>query len=100
MKRLVVPKFETEAEEAQWWYDHRDVLDENFIEAVQAGTAHRGGPAALLRETQVIQLRIANTDLARVEKLAEEKGLGNQACINMLIREALDRHEADQRKSA
>jgi hypothetical protein len=52
MRALVVPKLETEAEEAQWWYDNRDVLEENFIEAIKNGTIHRGGPAALLRETR------------------------------------------------
>lgn len=100
MKRLVVPKFETEAEEAQWWDDHMDVVEENLIEAIENGTAHQGGPAALLRETRLLQVRIPNTEIERLERLAEEKGLSTRACINMLLREALDREDAGKRKSA
>ena len=54
MNHLVVPKFETEAEEARWWDDHMDQVDENLIEAIENSTAHRGGPAALLRETRAL----------------------------------------------
>jgi predicted DNA binding CopG/RHH family protein len=98
MKRLVVPEFATEAEEADWWDQHMDVVGENLIEAMENGTAHRGGPAALLRETRVLQVRIPNTQIERLERLAEEKGISNQACINILLREALDREE-DAKKS-
>jgi hypothetical protein len=72
MKRLVVPKFSTEAEEADWWDHHMDIVGENLIEAMENGTAHRGGPAALLRETRVLQVRIPNTQIERLERLAEE----------------------------
>jgi len=101
MKRLVVPKFETEAEEAQWWYDNRDVLEENFIEAIKNGTIHRGGPAALLKETRAIQLRIPKTDIERVEKVADRKGFSSiQGCISALLHEALDREEEQERRKA
>ncbi len=101
MKRLVVPKFETEAEEAQWWYDNRDAVGENFAEAIKNGTIHRGGPAALLRETRAITLRIPNSDIERIEKLADEKGFTSiQGCISALLRDALDREDAGKRKTA
>jgi predicted DNA binding CopG/RHH family protein len=100
MKRLVVPKFETEAEEANWWDEHMDIVGENLIEAMQNGTAHRGGPAALLRETRVINVRMNNNDIERMERLAEEKGISNQACINLLLRDALDREDAKKQTPA
>jgi hypothetical protein len=100
MKRLVVPKFETEGEEAKWWDDHMDVVEEKLTEAIENGTAHQGGPVALLRETRVLQVRIPNTEIERLERLAEEKGLSTQACINMLLRDSLDRHDAGKRKTA
>jgi len=99
MKRLVVPKFETEAEEAQWWYDNRDAVDKNFVEAIKNGTIHRGGPAALLRETRMVQVRLPNTDLDRIEKLAGEKGFTSiQGCISALLHDALDREDAKKAK--
>ena len=41
-KKLIVPKFATEAEEAQWWDDHMDIVEENLIEALENGTIGHG----------------------------------------------------------
>jgi len=37
MKKLVVPKFATEAEEAKWWDEHMDAVGENLIDALKSG---------------------------------------------------------------
>ncbi len=37
-----MPKFETEAEEAQWWFDHRDDLSDEFIRRAAEGTLGEG----------------------------------------------------------
>jgi predicted DNA binding CopG/RHH family protein len=63
------------------------------------GTAHRGGPAALLRESRNITIRIANSDIERARKLAERKGIGYQTFMKMLLREGLDREEKRARKA-
>jgi hypothetical protein len=34
-KKLTVPKFTAEAEEAKWWDEQRDVVEENLIEAIE-----------------------------------------------------------------
>lgn len=99
MKRLVAPKFQSEAEEAKWWDDHMDIVGENLLEAMKKGTAHRGGPAALLRETRNITIRIANSDIERARKLAAQKGIGYQTYMKMLLREGLDREEKRARKA-
>jgi hypothetical protein len=36
------PKFETEAEEAQWWFDHRDEISDEFIRRAAEGTLGEG----------------------------------------------------------
>ena len=38
MKKLKIPTFRSEAAEARWWYEHREVLDRDFEEAAKAGT--------------------------------------------------------------
>ena len=73
MKRLVAPKFKSEAEEARWWDDHMDAVGENLLEAMKKGTAHRGGPAALRRESRNITIRIANADIQRARNSALRK---------------------------
>jgi len=37
METLEVPKFATEAEEADWWYDIREILTDHFIQAAKEG---------------------------------------------------------------
>ena len=37
-----MPKFETEAEEAQWWFDHRDDLSDEFLRRAAEGTLGQG----------------------------------------------------------
>lgn len=44
-----IPVFETEAEEAQWWYDHREEFAQDFAEAAKAG---RLGPGSRVRFAQ------------------------------------------------
>ena len=96
MKKLIVPNFKTEAEEARWWDKHMSTVEKNLVEAIQDGTAHTGGPAALLRErreSRNITIRIANGDIERARKIAAKKGIGYQTYIKMLLREGLDREE-------
>jgi hypothetical protein len=49
-KKLNVPEFASEAEEAQWWYDRRDELAEAFEVAAAQGELRRGSAARLARE--------------------------------------------------
>jgi hypothetical protein len=37
-----MPKFETEAEEAQWWFDHREDLNDESERRAAAGTLGEG----------------------------------------------------------
>jgi hypothetical protein len=41
---IVVPRLETEAEEAQWWYDNRGKVEEAVITAMGDGTIRRAPP--------------------------------------------------------
>ena len=48
--KLKIPKFASEAEEAQWWYDHREELTKAFEDAAARGELHTGSRARLARE--------------------------------------------------
>ena len=50
MTNLKIPKFASEAEEAKWWYDNREILSEEFQKAAKEGRLRRGGVARLLAE--------------------------------------------------
>ena len=107
MKKLIIPKFATEAEEAKWWDDHMDIVEDNLFEAIRNGTAGTGMPQRLMREAREsknITIRMPIADLDRARKLAEKKGLGYQTYMKMLLHEALDREmsakKATRRKTA
>lgn len=94
MKKLVVPKFATEAEEAKWWDEHMDVVGENLIAGLKNGTAHRGGPGRVLqehRESRNITIRMPLADLQAAREMAQEKGLPYQTYMKMLLHQALEK---------
>ena len=103
MKKLVVPKFATEREEAKWWDEHMDIVEENLFEAIKNGTAQRRTPQRLLREireSKNITIRMPLADLDRARQLSKKKGLGYQTYMKMLLHEALDREEAGAKKTS
>ena len=101
MKKLTVPKFATEAEEAKWWDDHMDVVEENLVEAIQNGTARRGTAQRILKAARQahngvsrnITIRMAEADLDLARKQAEERGLPYQTYIKSVLHESLLRRK-------
>jgi predicted DNA binding CopG/RHH family protein len=88
----LVPKFKTEAEEAQWWDDNRKMVEDALIRAMDNGTIAHGTARRLTSEARVsrnITLRMAEADLALARKQAEEKGLPYQTYIKSLLHETL-----------
>ena len=90
--RPKVPRFETEAEEAKWWDDHREMIEENLIQAIRDGTANRSAAKRLVREARQsknVTIRMAEGDLDLARKQAAEKGLPYQTYIKSLLHQAL-----------
>jgi len=101
MRKLRVPRFATEAEEAKWWDDHMELVEANLVEGIKTGAAQRGGPRRVLqerRESKNITIRVAVDDIERARVLAAKKGIGYQTLMKMLLKEALD-HESRGRVS-
>ena len=46
MEKRKLPHFKNEAEEAQWWYDHRHEVADDMIKAMREG---RTGPGVVAR---------------------------------------------------
>jgi predicted DNA binding CopG/RHH family protein len=95
-ERLVVPKFKTEAEEAQWWYDNRGKVEDSLIKAMDNGTIRRGSAQRLTsqaRASRNVTIRMAESELDLARKQAEEKGLPYQTYIKSVLHEALMKRE-------
>jgi predicted DNA binding CopG/RHH family protein len=95
-ERIVVPKFKTEADEAQWWYENRERVEDALINAMDKGTIRRGTAQRLTSEARAsrnITIRMAEADLNLARKQAEEKGLPYQTYIKSVLHEALVKRE-------
>ena len=97
----IVPKFATEAEEADWWYQNREAHGKDLLEAVR-----KGGVQVLTKEkllarlaaskraaAPMVSIRIPADDLALARKQAERKGLPYQTYIKSLLHETLAQRE-------
>jgi predicted DNA binding CopG/RHH family protein len=105
VEKLKLPKFSSEAEEAQWWFDHRDdEVAKAFEEAAAEGKLRTGSAANLAREEKATAGVTAPTaipldpdDVSRARTLAAQRGLGYKTYLKMLVHEAL---AAEERKLA
>jgi predicted DNA binding CopG/RHH family protein len=92
METLKIPKFENEAEEADWLFENREGLAAAFLQAAQEGRVRQG----TLKQrgiTPATTIRLAPEDISRARILAERRGLRYQTYLKMLIHEALEREE-------
>ncbi len=99
--KRVMPAFATEAEEAAWWYENRNLHGKQLLPAAKNGEAQVLTKAKLLERiaaskkapAPVVALRIPAADLALARKQAEHKGLPYQTYIKSLLHETLTERE-------
>jgi predicted DNA binding CopG/RHH family protein len=84
-KRIAIPKFRNEAEEAVWWDSHPEVATEIMKRAIKSGKARRAAPL------KTVTMRLPVPDLKIAQDLAQDRGLPYQTYIKMLLHEALQR---------
>jgi len=99
--KRMVPRFATEAEEADWWYQNRHVHGKELLAAVRSGEAKILTQDELRRRIEasqkvpapVVALRIPASDLALARKQAEKQGLPYQTYIKSLLHQSLVKRE-------
>lgn len=95
--RPKVPKFDSEAEEAKWWDENRDMVEEELLKAMRDDTVDRRDAQRLTQQSRTsknITIRMPVDDIERARRLADHKGLGYQTYMKMLLHEALHREES------
>src|SRR5579863_5468518 len=92
-----IPKFQSEAEEAQWWFDHREEtavwMEQGAKEARTTRLAEVLQKRRRTGATPTVSIRIDPGDLSRARILAERRGLRYQTYLKMLLHEALERED-------
>ncbi len=99
-KHPEIPKFQSEAEEAQWWFDHREETG-SWMEKAASERGATNLSEVLKRRRQAgstptVSIRIDPGDLSRARILAERRGLRYQTYLKMLLHEALEREDRPQ----
>jgi hypothetical protein len=96
--RLEVPKFASEEEEANWWFENRAKLEEEFLEAARTGRL-RSGSTALRRAREAangLTIHLSYSDLAAVRHLAAQRGQSEDACAASIVHRALEAETTDR----
>jgi predicted DNA binding CopG/RHH family protein len=80
-KSVVVdtPEFRSEAEEAEWWDRHQELIADLLLKHGRRGAV----------PTKNVSVRLPVTDIERARKLAEKRDVGYQTLIKTLLHEAL-----------
>ncbi len=73
------PEFRSEAEEAEWWDQHQDLIADLLLKHGRRGAV----------PTRSVSVRLPVPDIERARKLAEKRGVGYQTVIKTLLHEAL-----------
>ena len=97
--KFTIPQFTSEAEEAQWWFDHRQELAQAFQDAADKGQLQSGSVARIARERAATgsipttTIRLDPDDVSMARALAAKRGLRYQTYLKMLLHEALKSEE-------
>jgi hypothetical protein len=95
-KRLEMPRFKSESEEADWWASPagRAYVRQRAAEGQSKGTKASGSNLVRklsYKSSTQIAIRLPGTDLAQARKIAHRKGIGYQTLLKMLVHEGLAR---------
>ena len=96
IKKLEMPKFSTEDEEADWWASPagRAYVKQKTAAARLKGTKAAGSSlvAKLNKKTSVqIAIRVPQADIKRAREIAGRKGIGYQTLLKIFVHEGLQR---------
>lgn len=94
-RKLVIPAFASEAEDAAWHQAHKRQLERQMARRLNEGAALTAKEAAARARARgslrPITIRLPVEDIAAAQELASRKGIGYQTYIRILLREALER---------
>ena len=90
-RKLIIPKFGSEAEDARWHDRHKRKLESAMERRIKEGSTLTLGQAVAGAKLRPVTIRLATEDIDTARGLAAQRGIGYQTYIKMLLREALER---------
>jgi predicted DNA binding CopG/RHH family protein len=95
-KKLLIPRFTSEAEDAKWHQGNRPALERAAERRILEGSTLTLQQAVARARTRPVTLRLAATDIDMARAMATQKGIGYQTYVKMLLHEALRREAGNQ----
>ncbi len=95
-KKLIIPKFGSESEDARWHDRHKRQLESAMERRIKEGSTLTVRQVVARARLRPVTIRLAIEDIDTARELAAQKGTGYQTYIKLLLREALQR-EAGRR---
>ena len=94
-KRIEIPRFKSESQEADWWARPvgRDYVKQRSAEGQSKGVKLAGSSLVtqVKKGSVQIAIRLPEGDLDQARKIAGRKGIGYQTLLKMLVHEGLQR---------
>jgi predicted DNA binding CopG/RHH family protein len=92
-KKQEISKFKKKTAEASWWDAHKPQVESDLLQAMRNGsTLHLKdilAPAKRKTALQSVTIRLMSEDLQAARQFAQDKGVGYQTYIRLLLHEAL-----------
>jgi predicted DNA binding CopG/RHH family protein len=90
-KKLVIPRFSSEAKDARWHDRHKQRLESAMEQRIKDGGVMSLRQAFARAKLRPVTIRPATEDTDTARGLAARKGIGYQTYIKLLLREAAGR---------
>lgn len=90
-RKLIIPKFASEADDARWHDRHRRELERAVERRIREGSTLSLEQAGARVKLRPITIRLPIEDIDAARGLAARKGIAYQTYVRMLLREALQR---------
>jgi predicted DNA binding CopG/RHH family protein len=97
-KRIEMPHFKNESEEADWWASQagRSYVSNQSTKAQAKGIKVKGSSLVTKltntkKSSVQIAIRLPEADLKQARTIADRKGIGYQTLLKMLVHEGLKR---------
>lgn len=98
-EKIQVPAFKTEAEEADWWFEHREEHDARMLKAMEEGTTLRLADVLrehglLLEGLKEVAVPVRDEDVELARRQAIGAGMEYHEYLGKLLHEALTKSDA------
>jgi predicted DNA binding CopG/RHH family protein len=98
-KKIVLPDFNSEEDEANWWDAHREEHDEAMGEAIASGSVLRlqdflRDEGLLVERSNPVAIPVMEGDVARAQRQASQRGMSYEDYLALILHEALTSQDA------